>query len=307
MSSKKQMRFNCECCGFSSDRKSAYNAHTYTKKHATNLAKKEFQTECVKEQRERELMGLEDVKVKPKKKSKMTVNKYIEIIARFSDMYDYTKDKKYQNPCILHLSWNMPNLRLKRMPIAYYEKEMKILKIDVEKVEKWYKETLPRRNHLLELIKIHNGLSLHILIQHSGLLSDLENQVRIHKLEDPDTIEKLTQQRNSHETKLRERAEKIIRLADMCYGIDDDDLIEDMLNEIVEHACILSDFDVGRDFFKRELSRNYKECRKEWLEITDEEERLSNTKFAIPFRIDENTVEIIKRYYENFTRGFVMK
>ena len=307
MSSKKQMRFNCECCGFSSDRKSAYNAHTYTKKHTTNLSKEEFQKESVKEQRERELMGLEDVKVKPKKKSKMTVKKYIEIIARFSDMYDYTKDKKYKNPCFLHLGWNIPNLKMKKMPIAFYEKEMKFLKIDVEKVEKWYEETLPRRNYLLELIKNHNRLSLSVIIQHQGILSDLEYQVRIYKLEDPATIEKLTQQRKSYEKRLREKAETTLIYVDMCYGIDDDDLKNDMLNEIAEHICKLVDYYAGKDYFKSKLSKDYEENRKEWLEITNEEERLSNAKFAISFNIDDTVIEIIQRYYETHVRGFVMK
>jgi hypothetical protein len=37
--------------------------HEKTKKHASNLAKQQLQTECVKEQHEGELMGLEDVNV----------------------------------------------------------------------------------------------------------------------------------------------------------------------------------------------------------------------------------------------------
>jgi hypothetical protein len=69
MSSTKQMRFNCECCGYATDKKSSMTTHLKTKKHASNLTKQQLQTECVKEQHERELMGLEDANVfipKPK-------------------------------------------------------------------------------------------------------------------------------------------------------------------------------------------------------------------------------------------------
>ena len=60
----KVMKFNCECCGYATDKKSSMTTHEKTKKHASNLAKSQIQTgECVKEQHERDLMGLEDVNV----------------------------------------------------------------------------------------------------------------------------------------------------------------------------------------------------------------------------------------------------
>lgn len=63
MSSTKQMRFNCECCGYATDKKSSMTTHEKTKKHASNLIKQQVQIEGVKEQHERDLMGLNDVNV----------------------------------------------------------------------------------------------------------------------------------------------------------------------------------------------------------------------------------------------------
>lgn len=159
------MRFNCECCGYATDKKSSMTTHEKTKKHALNLAKSQIQIEArllaeqgVKEQHERELMGLEDVNVfipepivespKPKvekqkveKPKKYTKKEYIRII---NDWYEM----------------NSKGVGIKEsLNVGEYVKFIEKNKISIEEVEEWKKGTEVEREGLMNIIRRYNKLA----------------------------------------------------------------------------------------------------------------------------------------------------
>ncbi len=151
MSSTKQMRFNCECCGYATDKKSSMTTHEKTKKHASNLAKNQVQIGDAKEQHERDLMGLEDVNVfipepkvkepKVEKQKKYTKKDYIRII---NDWYEM----------------NSKGMAVKgSLNVGEYVKIIENNKISVEEVEEWKKGTEIEREGLLDILYRYNKLA----------------------------------------------------------------------------------------------------------------------------------------------------
>jgi len=179
------MKFNCECCGYATDKKSSMTTHEKTKKHASNLAKSQIQIECVKEQHERELMGLEDVNVfipKPiveeedefeiiseirklqgevKRQNELS-DKFIKeelTLPHYSKLYKVRPDTEDGSPNHEFSSWFLKNERV----MSLINKDVLLLKSEHRKsgVILTKIETLEKRLQQIQSVKYPVGKYLH--------------------------------------------------------------------------------------------------------------------------------------------------
>ncbi len=181
----KVMKFNCECCGYATDKKSSMTSHEKSKKHASNLAKQQLQTECVKEQHEGELMGLEDVNVfipEPKveeedefdlvneirklkgdyKRQNELSDKFIEeelTLPHYSKLYKVRPDTEDGSPNYEFSSWFLKNERV----MSLINKDVVLLDKERDKCYVIHKEIekLEKRLQQLQSVKYPIGKYLH--------------------------------------------------------------------------------------------------------------------------------------------------
>ena len=318
------MRFNCECCGYATDKKSSMTTHEKTKKHASNLVKSQIQTgEYVKEQHERDLMGLEDVnviapKIKVVKPKKYTMKQNRRIIENWVKM---TTNRKHYT--VTHLE-----------KAGYYVKYIEEHNINIQEVEQWIEEQekekkardivwhrasclIERYNKLVLNFAIisENGESIYPSASCKGGLSAMDvlekYGITTEKLDDMDKEFKIEYEEFKRVIKPKrlekrlERQKEQVELVDMLYFIDDEDLKRDMISEFVELKHKPKN-DGIRDYHITFMTGEIQDQCKIWLTMTDDE-KLTEARDAIPYHEHEISKEIIERYYDSYTRGYVMK